>query len=305
MPIHLPPLDRRKFLIGGAAGAARLLTIGLSSAAETHGDPHRFALLSDAHIAANPGEISQGVNMSDNFRRVVREVVDSDVKPAAAFLNGDCAYHFGLIDDYHHLAGLLDPLRKAGLPVHLSMGNHDDRAHFAEAISSYRPEARPVEGRVVDVVAAERANWFIIDSLKKTNETPGELGNAQLAWLAKALDAHADKPAIILCHHNPDFTELMHKLAKGLIDTSALFDVLEPRKHVKAMIFGHTHCWFVARYKGIHLINLPPTAYLFQPSRPNGWVAATLKDDGMNLVLHALDKKHAENGMTLDLKWRA
>jgi 3',5'-cyclic AMP phosphodiesterase CpdA len=307
MPIHLPPLNRRQFLIGGAAGAAGVLTVGHSptSAAESKRDPHRFALFSDAHIAADPKEVSRGVNMTDNFRRVVDEVVALDVQPAAAFLNGDCAFHLGLKDDYHHVAQLLDPLRIAGMPLHLGMGNHDDRANFAAAASNYRPEARPVEGRYVDVIASERANWFLLDSLKKTNQTPGELGAPQLAWLAKALDAHAGKPAIIVCHHNPDFNELMRLMAKGLVDTSALFDVLEPRKHVKAMIFGHTHSWFVVRYKEIHLINLPPTAYLFQPDRPNGWVSATLKEDGLNLVLHALDKHHAENGTTIDLKWRA
>jgi len=303
MPVHVPPLNRRQFLIDGAA-AAGMLTIGVAAADEPRRDPHRFALLSDAHIAANPQETNRGVNMTDNFRRVAAEVAALDVRPAAAFLNGDCAYHLGLKDDYRQTARLLDPLRKAGLPLHLGMGNHDDRTQFAAALAEFRPESRPVEGRIVDVVAAERANFFLLDSLKDTNHTPGELGAAQLAWLAKALDAHAGKPAVIVCHHNPEFNELIHYLAPGLIDTKALFDVLEPRKHVKAMIFGHTHSWFVARYKEIHLINLPPTAYLFQSGRPNGWVLATLKDDGMNLVLHALDKQHAENGTSVDLKWR-
>ncbi len=249
--------------------------------------------------------MSRGVNMTDNLRRVVGEIVAQDVKPAMAVLNGDCAYLHGLKEDYHQVASLLDPLRRAGMPVHLGMGNHDDRPNFAEALATYRPEARPVEGRVVDVIASERANWFLVDSLKKTNETPGKLGAPQLAWLAKALDAHADKPAIILCHHNPDISIVLKTMAKGLEDTSALFDVLEPRNHVKALVFGHTHSWFVARWKEIHLINLPPTGYVFQPDRPSGWVSAALKEDGLNLMLHALDKKHAENGATVDLKWRA
>jgi Icc protein len=304
MPIHLPPLNRREFLIGGAAGGAGLLTVGFGSAAEPGRDPHRFALLSDVHIAADARMAERGVNMTDNLRRVVAEVAAWDARPTAAFVNGDCAYHLGLKDDYHQVARLLDPLRKAGLPLHLGMGNHDERKHFAEALAEYRPEAQPVEGRVVDVIPSKRVNWFLLDSLKDTNKAPGELGKAQLDWLAAALDAHADKPAIILCHHNPDITNLMLMFGKGLIDTSALFDVLAPRKHVKALVFGHTHAWFVANYKNIHLINLPPTAYLFQPKRPNGWVAATLKEDGMQLVLHALDKHHPENGDTVNLKWR-
>ena len=261
--------------------------------------------MSDAHIAANPREIHSGVNMSDNFRRVAEEVLAADAKPAAVFLNGDCAFQFGLKDDYRQVAGLLDPLRKAGLPLHLGMGNHDDRAQFADVLATYRPDDRPVEGRYVAVVAAERANWFLLDSLKATNETPGELGAAQLKWLATALDEHRNKPAIVLCHHNPIAAGGTAKGASGLLDTAALFEILEPRKHVKSLIYGHTHAWSVGRRKGIHLVNLPPTSYLFSPGHPIGWVSAKLAKDGLSLTLHTLDKTHAENGKSVDLKWPA
>ena len=60
----------------------------------------------------------------------------------------------------------------------------------------------------------------------------------------------------------------------------------------------------IARYQDIHLVNLPPTAYLFDKARPNGWVLAALKEDGATLTLNALDKRHADHGKTVDLKWR-
>ena len=305
MPIHLPPLNRREFLRGSAAAAAGVLTFRCAAAEGAKADPHRFVLLSDAHVSANPAEVSQDVNMTDNFRRVVAEVLAEKVQPAAAFLNGDCAFHVGLKDDYHQLATLLDPLRQAGLPLHLSMGNHDDREHFAAALADYRPREQPVAGHYVAVVLAERVNWFLLDSLQHTNQTPGELGQEQLAWLAKALDAHTDKPAIVLCHHNPDLLSLVPGLVKGLIDTKPLLDTLASRKHVKALVFGHTHVWAVSRYQDLHLVNLPPTAYLFSKGRPNGWVSAALKDDGMSLTLNALDKHHPDHGKTVELKWRA
>ena len=44
----------------------------------------------------------------------------------------------------------------------------------------------------------------------------------QLEWLGKALDARADKPAVVLAHHNPDRLVNIH----GLTDTAKLFDVL-------------------------------------------------------------------------------
>jgi salicylate hydroxylase len=97
--------------------------------------------------------------------------------------------------------------------------------------------------RQVALVPAGRANWFVLDSLEKTLSTPGFLGEEQLTWLAKALDANSRLPALILVHHNPG------KVANidGIKDTEALFAVLRPRKNVKACFFGHTHRWNVAQ----------------------------------------------------------
>jgi hypothetical protein len=303
MPIHLPPISRRRFLAGSAAALAGGLSARVGWADAPSSDPHFFALISDIHVAADPKEVNRGVTMTDNFRRIADEITALKIKPAAAIINGDCAYLHGLKEDYRQLARLLDPLSKAGLPLHLGMGNHDDRESFADVLTALRPEHPPVSGRFASMIAAERANWFLLDTLRKTNDTPGELGDKQRDWLANALDAKADKPALVLCHHNPAFE--LAELTGGLTDTEQLFKVLSPRKHVKALIFGHTHDWRLTERDGIHLINLPPTAYVFVPSRPNGWVSAHLQEDRMTLTLHALDKNHPEANKTHDLKWRA
>ena len=70
------------------------------------------------------------------------------------------------------------------------------------------------------------------------------------------------------------------------------------------MIYGHTHQWRCTRNKEIHLINLPPTSYLFDKNAPNGWVDLRLREDGALLTLHALDSKHKQNGETVKLSWR-
>ena len=56
---------------------------------------------------------------------------------------------------------------------------------------------------------------------------------------------------------------------------------------------------------GIHLINLPPVAYVFQPSEPAGWVHATLERKGMKLELRCVDPAHKSHGQTVKLQWRA
>ncbi len=140
----------------------------------------------------------------------------------------------------------------------------------------------------------------MLDSLEKTNYTPGMLGTEQLDWLAMALDNNADKPAIILVHHNPGF----HGKVGGLKDAEAMFKIIRPRHQVKAVIYGHTHDWHVRQDEsGIHLINLPPTGYVFEAGQPSGWVRATVKDDQMRLELRCVSK-HLQNGEVKILHWR-
>ena len=88
------------------------------------------------------------------------------------------------------------------------------------------------------------------------------------------------------------------------MDTDELFAILAPRRQVKAYFFGHTHFWGLSRHEGIHLVNLPPTAYLFIGGWPNGWVDLHLAATGATVELHALNLKNPANGQRAELQWR-
>jgi hypothetical protein len=80
---------------------------------------------------------------------------------------------------------------------------------------------------------------------------------------------------------------------------------LRPRRQVKAYFFGHTHRWDVGRDdSGIHLVNLPPTAYLFEAGRPNGWVHAEIQESGARLELRCLNHTRKDHGQVVNLRWR-
>jgi hypothetical protein len=301
MPLHVPPISRRRFLAGSLAAGAGWLTIPQLASAEVSVNADRFALLSDTHIAANPEQMVRGVKMAENLRRVVAEVTSLAEKPAGVFVNGDCALLIGEPGDYATFHELTAPLATAGLPLHLTLGNHDQRKNFESAIGDPFYSV-PLEGHYVSIVESPRANWFLLDSLDVVNQIPGVLGAEQRAWLAKALDARAEKPAIVFVHHNLVFGK--PEKNTGLLDSDELLELLVPRKHVKAVFYGHTHHWNVQKKEGIHLVNLPPTAYLFLPMDPNGWVDCRLRDGGMTLELHALDPKHRAGGEQVKLEWR-
>jgi 3',5'-cyclic AMP phosphodiesterase CpdA len=143
----------------------------------------------------------------------------------------------------------------------------------------------------------------VLDSLIATLQTPGRLGEAQRAWLARALDENTDKPALVAIHHHP---ALEGATGWPLEDTAALMEILRPRRQVKVWFFGHTHRWGVYHDEsGLCLVNFPPVAYVFEEGRPNGWVHATLQPQGARLELRCLDRTRKDHGQVVDLVWRA
>ena len=313
MSIHIIPITRRRFLHVSARGAVAAIAVPSVRAIpgkEVPVDRHRFAFISDTHIMADPAAVARGINMADHLRQVVAEIAAQTARPAGVVVNGDLATDGSppTTGAYRHLAQLLDPLTKRGMPIHLTMGNCDRRSLFAETLTEMLPGTPPVAGRLVNVLQTERANFFLLDSLYNTERTvtEGDLGMKQIEWLARALDQHAKKPAIVICHHNVNQLEAKSVTAQegGLRDGAALVDVLRPRKHVKAFIFGHTHEWRRWELDGIHFINLPTTAYIFDPDEPRGWVDVRLEKRGMSLMLESLDKTHPKHGKKLVLRWR-
>jgi len=308
MPLHLDPLSRRRFLGGGTLLAlSPLLPASPARAAETE----IWALLSDTHIAADPAVKSrQGVNMADHLHRVIAEVVAEKESLAGVIIDGDCAYDDGQPGDYTTLLEILDPLREAGLPVHFTLGNHDDRANFSAAVGAATGEAA-VEGKHCSILETPLANWILLDSLRYVNKVEGEFGAAQLAWIEKLLAANPDKPAILVGHHYPqvfreDIIPGDEKIKiSGLVDSQPFLDLIGKHSAAKAYIYGHSHTWLMKKDdNGLHQINLPPTAYVFNESMPNGWVRATLSKGGIELELRALDPGHPQHGGKHSLAWR-
>lgn len=302
MPVSLPQLSRREFLKRTAlAGAA--LALAPASQAALFGksrDSQTFAFFSDTHITADSAFTHLECNMAEQLTTAVGELVAWPTKPGAIIVNGDLAYLDGQPADYAAFGKIIQPLR-ALAPMHLTLGNHDQRQNFWNAFPHDTQKQKSVPQKQTGVFGASHVNWFLLDSLVLTNSAPGELGAAQLDWLARELTFHNRRPAIIVCHHNPQFGAV----TTGLRDTTALMDLLARKPHVKAVVYGHTHDWHVTRHEsGIHLINLPPTAYPFHVKRPCGWVRCTLAKDGAEFELRCLDKTHPQHGEKQNLKWR-
>lgn len=297
MTLHLIPASRRRFLQSTISGGVAALACRTADAAPS-ASSHHWAMLADTHIAGDPTTVVRGTNMFENLNRIIDEVIREDPLPRGAIINGDCAYLKGLPADYTALRRCVDRLLDADIPVHMTMGNHDDRAPFYTTFSDNESGESPVEGKHVAVLETDTANLFLVDSLKEVNVVTGQLGQSQLLWLHGALKQRSDKPAIVVGHHNPQYLPKGSEAKiSGLADTEALIETLHGQPQVQAYMFGHSHNWKLDKTPGgLHLINQPPCAYVFNQARPNGWVRMTLGEDQFSLELRALDKSHPQHG---------
>jgi 3',5'-cyclic AMP phosphodiesterase CpdA len=308
MPLHLDVLSRRRFLHGSAILTLTTATRGFAGAP---GRGDTWALLSDTHIAADPALKSrQGINMADHLRRVVVEILAEKDSLAGVIINGDCAYNDGQPGDYTLLLELLNPLQSVGLPIHFTLGNHDDREVFRTALGEAAATS-PVTAKQCSLIETPHANLILLDSLRYVNKVEGEFGAEQLAWLGKLLAAAPDKPAVVIGHHYPQVVsgEAIPGDEKaritGLVDSEPFLEVLRTHPSAKAYVYGHSHTWLTKKdADGLHEINLPPTAYVFDKARPNGWIRARLSASGISLELRALDPAHPGHGKARELVWR-
>lgn len=299
MPVTLLP-TRRGFLASGAG----VLVFRPSFALAADTDPHRVAFLSDPHVGEKPDATDRDCNMHDRLKRVAAEVAKLAPRPVCAVVNGDLAHKTGTAAEYELFAELIEPVREAGIPLHLGLGNHDNFTRFAEGLGKLRPKDRPVEGKQVTVVELERVNLFVLDSFDPKNTVGGVLGEAQRKWLAQALDDRKAKPAVVFAHHPLQFDAPKGGKANGIADTTDFWPLVKDRAQVKAFVFGHTHTWKLAEKDGVHLINLPAIGYPFGKAEVSGWVDATFTETGVKLEVRALDPKHAKHGDKAELAWR-
>lgn len=289
------PSHRRDFLKSTALASFALgISGGQTAIQASSGSDYRIALLSDTHTPGDQKNGHRGFNPWENLKQIVPEVLAS--KPESVLLCGDAARLTGLPEDYRELRALLQPIANES-PIFIGLGNHDDRANFNQAFPNPAGMSAKVKDKHVLVIDTPAAQLILLDSLLYVNKTEGLLGKAQRDWLAAHLRAKSDKPAVIFVHHT------LGENDGELLDSLRLFELLEGQRHVKAIFFGHSHDWNLARRGPLHLVNLPAVGYNFRDDEPVGWVEARFHARGVDLKLRAIAGNRAEDGKVTSLDW--
>lgn len=305
MPIILPPITRRQFIQRSLAfGGTAIMAPHALAAADRKGaglDQSRVALLADTHISADssqrypgtkwPGtpvkeEDHEWVNMADCLTEAAKSVLALNPRPAHLIVNGDCALSNGKEGEYKEFLRLVEPIRAAGITVHVTIGNHDNRENLWKLLPFLKREQMGVQAGVIEL---PHANLVLLDSGKR-----GVLGEEQLDWLAKELDQRTDKPALVFGHFNP-YPNRGIRPNKGMRDGASLLKLLAERKHARGYFYGHTHEWQYDQRDHLHLINQPAVSYYFGKGHAHGWVDMKLSETTAELELQCIDPKHKQH----------
>ena len=305
MPIILPPIARRDFIKGSFVLSGVSITASSFVVADSKSvrfDPNRIALLADTHISADPKQSYPGtkwpgspvqedehesVNMADSLESTIKSVIALDPRPAHLIVNGDCTLSRGTEAEYQELLRLLAPIRAAGITIHVTIGNHDNRENLWELLPFLKEEQMGIQSSVIE---SPHVNLILLDSGRK-----GILGEEQLNWLAEELDKQADKPSLVFGHFNP-YPNRGVRPIKGMRDGASLLELLAKRKHARAYLYGHTHEWQYDQRDHLHLINQPAVSYYFGKGHAHGWIDLKLSEKSADLELQCIDPKHTQHG---------
>jgi 3',5'-cyclic-AMP phosphodiesterase len=263
-----------------------------------------FIQITDPHCV--PGDrLLYGTSPRDRLGDAVALVNERFSDAELVLVTGDLANQ-GEAGSYETVKEALELL---GVPVHLMLGNHDDRALFRRVF----PDTPVIEGGYVQyALDVEGARLICVDSLSNTpGDHAGQLCATRLAWLEREIAvAPADKALIIACHHPPFDLGMPYLDPLKLLDHEALYEVLAPRKP-DMMLLGHVHRPVSGVWRGIpfhiqrainHQVGLQfeKTDDVLFTDEPGDIGVVRVAEDGVQVFTHAGHTRFGEFGAPTD-----
>ncbi|MCU0827454.1 MAG: metallophosphoesterase [Tabrizicola sp.] len=218
----------------------------------------KFVVLSDLHLGP-PGQPVNGLDTGARTSEALETIRRDHADAAFVLLAGDLADQ-GEVAAYHHLRNLLVQMP---MPVHLTLGNHDDRAAF---LAVFGTELDDPQGRVSLVLDADGYRVILLDTTEP-GLVGGRLCRGRLDWLAARLDEAEDRPVIIVQHHhaNPLSLPVDEIILENTEDYQA---TLQRHPDIRQVIAGHVHLPSAALWRGIPMTTLAGSHYSVSPHVP-------------------------------------
>ncbi|MBI9115751.1 phosphodiesterase [Sanguibacter suaedae] len=242
---------------------------------------HAIAHISDTHLLAGNRRLYDAVDTQANLERALRQLERSDIHPQALVFTGDLA-DLGEPDAYARLRGLVEPMaERMGAQVVWVMGNHDERAPYAQGLFD-EPGSEAPQDRVHDV------DGLRIVSLDTTvpGYHHGELTDDQLGWLADVLATPAPHGTLVAMHHPPVPTPLLWAMDMLELREQDRFARVVEGTDVRGILAGHLHYSTHSLVAGIPVSVAAATCYTLDLSAHDRLLSGV--DSGQSMmIVHA------------------
>jgi len=209
-----------------------------------------IAQITDIHLGFEPD--TPGEFNRQRLDRTVAALRALDPLPDLLLATGD------LIDrgDTESYERLREALSSLPFPVHMALGNHDDRANFQAVF----PEYDYVDGFLQYVIDTPALRLLVLDTLEEGRHG-GAYCETRAAWLKARLDEAPDRRTLIVQHHPPvevGIPWMNTDPAEPWVER--LGECLRGRKNVIGLICGHIHRAITTHWEDLVVATCPSTA---------------------------------------------
>ncbi|MBC7479297.1 MAG: metallophosphoesterase [Pseudorhodobacter sp.] len=206
----------------------------------------KFVVMSDLHLV-RPGATSMTLDTAKRFEQAVACVNERYADADFCIIAGDLADE-AEVEAYQRLKEIAAGI---AVPTYITLGNHDDRATFLSVFGQDRADET---GKVNHVIDAKGYRVIVLDS-SEPGRVDGVLTEAQIGWMRAKLEEAAERPVIVVLHHNANALHIEADNIK-LLDDAPFIAALKTHGDIRQVIAGHVHLTSTAMYHGIPFTTL-------------------------------------------------
>ncbi|MCS6760479.1 MAG: metallophosphoesterase [Candidatus Devosia euplotis] len=137
------------------------------------------------------------------------------------------------------------------IPVHITLGSHDDRPAFLEIFGAHHAAET---GKVDKVIDIKGYRIIMLDS-SEPGRVDGVLEAGQIAWLQARLVEAMDRPVIVVLHHKANALHIEADTIH-LLEPDAFIETLKTHPDIRQIIAGHLHPTSTAMWRGLPFTTL-------------------------------------------------
>ena len=240
---------------------------------------HVVAHISDTHFLGGRRALYGAVDTDSNLAQALTQLAEGGLNVEAIIFTGDLA-DLGEPDAYARLRALVEPVAESlGAQIIWVMGNHDERAPYAQGLFDEAPTDAP-QDRVYNI------NGLRIISFDTTvpGYHHGDITEAQLDWLATELATPAPDGTILALHHPPIPTPLLEAMGMLELQDQGRLERVISGTDVRAILGGHLHYSTHSTMAGIPVSVAAATCYTLDLTAPDTLLTGVDFGQSINLV---------------------